>query len=102
MPILDSLDDHDVVGPILRRGREEGQAVGLAEGREEGRAVGLAEGREEGRITALRRILSRFIERRFGSVPAWAQDRLNAMTAPQLDEALRHILDAPTLEDVFR
>src|SRR5437016_79618 len=43
MPILDDIMDHDLLGPAIRRGMEQGREEGRHEGREEGRH----EGREE-------------------------------------------------------
>ncbi|MGD1073001.1 MAG: DUF4351 domain-containing protein [Bryobacteraceae bacterium] len=85
MPILDDIMDHDLLGPERRRGI----ALGLAEGQ----AKGLAEGE--------RRVLLRQIGKRFGSVPEWAKQRLEALSPSDLEQVELRILDAPTLEDLL-
>jgi hypothetical protein len=73
MPILDDIMDHDLLGPILRRGRQEGEQT----------------------------IVMRLIEKRFGPVPAWARQRLEAMSAPELEETGLRLLDARGLEELL-
>jgi predicted transposase YdaD len=77
MPILDDIMDHDLLGPVLRRG--------------------LQQGRMEGEQT----IVMRQIEKRFGAVPAWARQRLDGMSAPEVEETALRLLDARSLEDLF-
>jgi hypothetical protein len=55
MPILDDIMDHDVLGPVLRKGREEG--------------------RKEAAEAALK-IVKPLLEQRFGTVPARVDARL--------------------------
>jgi len=89
MPILDDIMDHDVLGPERRRGIALGRAEGLAEGL----AKGLAEGE--------RRAVLRLIGKRFGSVPEWATQRVDALSASDLEQVELRILDAPSLEDLL-
>ncbi len=77
----------------VKEGRQEGVKEGLQEGRQEGRQ----EGQKEGRSALLRRL----IERKFGPLPQWAEDRLSGATAEQLDECALRILDASALEQIF-
>ena len=60
MPILNDILQHEILGREYKKGRQEG--------RKEGRQ----EGRQEGELT----ILIRQIKKRFGSVPKWAEERL--------------------------
>ncbi len=78
---------------LQREGYDSLDAV-RAEGVLEGRAEGVLEGERAARIADLRRLLAR----RFGSVPAWALERLAAGTPAQLESWLDGILDAPSLE----
>ena len=89
MPILDDIMDHDLLGPALRRGMQQG----LEQGLEQGLAQGLAQGRMEGEQT----VVMRQIEKRFGSVPAWARQRLEAMSADEIEETALRLLDAQSL-----
>ena len=80
MPILDDIMDHDLLGPILRRGLQQGRQ----------------EGRQEGEQT----IVMRQIEKRFGAVPAWVRQRLEAMSTADVEEVAIRLLDARDLEEL--
>lgn len=54
-------------------------------------------GMEEGERTVIRRL----IERRFGSLPSWAESRLAALSSTELDDISVRILDAQSLEELF-
>lgn len=62
MPILNSILDHEVIGPAIR----------------------------EGRVSVSRRIM----EKRFGTLPEWAEARLASMSFPELDDLSDRVLDA--------
>ena len=89
MPIVINLLDHAIYGPRLRKA--------MKEGRERGRR----KGREEGRDEAARRIVRLLIEKRFRKVPDWAEERLNAMSAADVEDLSLAILEAPTLKSLF-
>jgi hypothetical protein len=57
---------------------------------------GLLEGRQEGELAILRRL----IERRFGSLPSWADYRLAGASTEQLEEMAVRVLDAASLEEL--
>lgn len=87
MPLtIDIIKNNKVVQEWMRKGHAEG----FERGREEGR--------EEGQLTVLRRQ----IERKFGRVPRWAENRLKSATLAQIDDWSLRILDAPTLKDMLR
>jgi hypothetical protein len=73
MPILDDIMDHDLLGPEIRRGYERGEMA----------------------------ILLRQIEKRFGTVPSWASQRIEALSAPDLEDLALRVLDAGSLEELF-
>ena len=60
-----------------------------------GRREGLKEGLKEGRVELLERLL---VHRDRGPLPDWAQRRLRAADATQLDAWAEAIFEAPTLE----
>jgi hypothetical protein len=66
MPILDDIMDHDLLGPIFRRGQQ-----------------------EEGKTIVVRQI-----EKRFGTVPAWVRQRLEAMSTADVEEVAIRLLGA--------
>jgi predicted transposase YdaD len=81
MPILDDIMDHDVLGPVLRRGREEGRREA-----------------EE----AVRRISRRWLERRFGIVPNWVDARLAALSASELEALNDRLPEVSDVKDLFQ
>ena len=38
------------------------------------------------------------IEKRFGPIPAWANDKLTTLTSTEIETLCQRIFDAPTLE----
>jgi predicted transposase YdaD len=85
MPILNDIMDHDLLGPLIRQGRDEGRAEGRAEGRSEGQME----------------LLLALIERRFGRVPARYRKQLAALTPEELKTAGLRLMDVQRLEDLF-
>jgi hypothetical protein len=57
----------------------------------------LTEGRQEGEAAMLLRLL----ERRFGSLPAWAGDRIGKADTATLEEWSLRVLDAGSLDDIL-
>jgi len=82
MPLMDSILDNKVLGREYKRG--------LAEGK--------AEGKAEGEMTILRSQ----IEKRFGTLPQWAEEELHSRSTDELVELGLRILEAPTLEDLLK
>lgn len=66
----------------------------FAEGMAKGEDKGKAEGKAEGKASTLKRLLAR----RFGSVPAWVESRIEAASIEQLDAWLDDIFDAASPE----
>jgi len=62
---------------------------------------GLQEGRQEGRQEGELAILRRLIERRFGSLPSWAEQRLAGASTEHLEELATRVLDAASLEELL-
>ena len=65
---------------------------------EQGRAEGLVEGRAEGKAAALTQLL----ERRFGSLPQEVASRIVEADLDELDAWLDRVLNAASLDAVFR
>jgi hypothetical protein len=62
-----------------------------------GEERGLAKGLLQGKVA----ILKRMLVRRFGELPEWAESRLAAARAQELDRWSDCILDAGRLTDIF-
>ena len=69
--------------------------------RKEGMVLGMEQGLEQGLLAGERQVLQRQLPRRFGSLPAQAQQRLDNATAAELEVWAEKLLDAPTLQAVF-
>ncbi|NCC05855.1 MAG: hypothetical protein EOM37_17860 [Proteobacteria bacterium] len=85
---------------IAERLRSEGRTEGRMQGQTEGRM----EGRVEGEVLGRSAVLQRQLAKRFGRgiLDFRTQERLRTATAGQLDLWAERILDARTIEDVFR
>ena len=79
---------------LTQQWKREGFKEGFKEGRQEGRQEGLQEGKAA--------LLMRLLERRFGTLPDWARDRIRTGESAALDEWSLRVFDAESLEDVLR
>jgi hypothetical protein len=73
MPILNDIMDHKVLGREYKRGAQE-EALTIAR---------------------------RLIEKRFGAIPAWAEERLNSFPTVELETLSVRVQDAKNLEDLL-
>ena len=82
----------------LKAAEMRGEARGEVKGRVEGKAEGKAEGELEGSANTLKRLLTR----RFGALPSGVQARIAQADLAQLERWEDRLLDAASLEEVFR
>jgi hypothetical protein len=73
MPILNDIMDHDFLGPLIRKGRQEGEI----------------------------KILRNQLGKRFGELPAWVDDRLTNLSTSELEDLSLRLFDAKTLNELF-
>jgi len=78
MPILNDILDHEVLGREYKRGRQEG--------------------RQEGELNLLRRLLVK----RFGPIPAWAEERLARCQVEEIEHLGERLTDVGSLEELLR
>ena len=78
MPIHINILENDLLGPIFEKC--------------------LLEGRQEGELTMLRRL----IEKRFGVLPVWANEKLTALSASELEDLSERLLDAQSVEELLK
>lgn len=64
------------------------------------RQDGWEKGRQEGRQQELRKLLTLFLEKRFGALPARLCTRLHDASLEELESWTEHLLDAKSLDDV--
>ncbi len=74
MPIHIDLMENEVIASYYRRGRQEGELT----------------------------VLRRQIEKRFGALPGWAEERLAAKSTAELEELSVRLLDAQSMEDLLK
>ena len=86
------------VTSIERLARKEGLQEGLALGLQEGIEKGIEKGREEGR-RGQAGLIRRFMEQRFGNLPAEYQQRLDTAGFTQLSHWGERVLTAATLDE---
>jgi hypothetical protein len=77
MPIFIDILENKVLGPPYKRGLEEGELEGE------------------------RKVLRRQIEKRFGPIPDWAEERLTSRSATELEDLSVRVLDAQSIEDLL-
>ena len=85
MPILNDIMDHDVIGPAIRKGREQGLEQGLEKGRKE-EAI---------------RMLHRQITERFGAPSTATEKRLAKMSVAELEDLGIRLLRATSVTNLF-
>jgi predicted transposase YdaD len=85
MPIMHDIMDHEIIGPAIKKGIQQGIQEGLQQGMQ-----------QEGRS-----ILHRLIEKRFGPLPAWAEDRLTQLSVAELEDLSLRVIDAKAMDELF-
>ncbi len=82
----DIIMSNKVLGREYKRGLEEGELKGELKGEREGEL----------------KLVRRLIEKRFGAIPEWADERLNNRPTEDLEELSVRLLDAETLEELLQ
>ncbi len=85
MPILNDIMDHDLFGPIFREGKQAGLEQGMQQGV------------QHGEIAILRRLLAK----RFGTPPAWVDERLAKLSTAELEDLSVRLFDTQSIEELF-
>jgi hypothetical protein len=62
---------------------------------------GLAEGEARGEAKGMGKVLTRFLEKRFGAVPPLLRERISAANVEQIEAWLDRTVDAPDMDSVF-
>ena len=95
-------EEADIVTGFLQRARDEGREQGIELGLEQGREQGIEQGMRQGRAEGERAVLERQLLRRFGPLPAETAELLRSAPEADLEVWADKVLDAGTLEEVFR
>ena len=64
--------------------------------------IGMQQGKQEGKQEGEGYLLLRQIKRLFGQSPDWVEEKITQATTDQIEQWADNILDATTIEDVFR
>ena len=86
MPLFIDILDNKVLGREFKRGLQEG----IQEGE--------LKGELKGELTVLRRL----IEKRFGAMPGWVEERLAGRSTAELADLSVRLLDAQSIEDLLK
>jgi len=97
VPVIIDILENKVLGREYKRGLNEGIEKGRKRGITQGRKVGKEEGKVQGQSALLRRLL----EYRFGSLPDWAEERLEQATTDQLEAWAIELLHARSLKKLL-
>ncbi|MEO5330202.1 MAG: DUF4351 domain-containing protein [Magnetococcus sp. THC-1_WYH] len=73
----------------------------ITKGKQEGHKEGHKEGRKEGRKEGEAALLLRLLQRRFGTVPTWANGKIANADLPTLEAWSLRFVDAQSLDEVF-
>ncbi len=82
MPIIIDIMEIKVLGREYKRGLQEGELKGKLEGE--------------------LKVLRRLIEKRFGALPSWAEERLTGRSAAEIEELSVRVLDTQSMEDLLK
>ncbi|MGO9256592.1 MAG: DUF4351 domain-containing protein [Bryobacteraceae bacterium] len=82
MPIIIDIMENKVLGREYKRGLQEGELKGKLEGE--------------------LKVLRRLIEKRFGALPSWAEERLTGRSAAEIEELSVRVLDTQSMEDLLK
>jgi Domain of unknown function (DUF4351) len=85
MPVLNDILDHKILGPAIKQGIQQGMQEGIQQGM------------QQGEMSVLRRIL----EKRFGPLPGWAEERLTRLSIAELEDLSLRVLDAKGIDDLL-
>jgi predicted transposase YdaD len=85
MPILNDINDHEVLGREYKRGVQQGLQQGVQQGLQQGEL----------------RLLTAMLEDRFGELPEWAREKLSGFGSAQLELMGRRVLRAGSLRELF-
>lgn len=104
MFVIEDYLEHDVFGPLVRKGleqgREEGRQEGRSQGREEGREEGRNQGCEEGEHAAALQFL-RLIVERLGPIPQPLMERYYTLSTAQIREESKRALAAASIDELL-
>ncbi len=94
--------ESSIVTGLIQRARAEGIERGMERGIEQGMERGIERGMRQGRAEGGRAVLERLLRQRFGGLSPEAAERLRRAPETELETWADNLLDAGTLDEVFR
>ncbi|MBF0262472.1 MAG: DUF4351 domain-containing protein, partial [Magnetococcales bacterium] len=103
MDIIEFEESHKMpyISGIERRGHERGMQEGMLAGMQLGEQRGVQIGEQRGRQEGAATILTRQLQRRFGTLPNWAEEKIAQADSEALEAWSLRIFDAQSLEELF-
>jgi hypothetical protein len=86
----------------IEKGIQQGIKQGIEQGIKQGIEQGIEQGIQQGARQGEAALLIKLLERRFGPLPRWASERIERAERPLLEEWGLRVLEAGSLEEVFR
>jgi predicted transposase YdaD len=93
MPVLKDIRQHKVLGPEFERATQEGVQQGLQQG--------VQQGVQQGAHQEASKLLRRLIQKRFGALPVWAEQRIANRSLAELEELTLRVLNVHSLEELL-
>ena len=78
------------------------ERLAKAEGIEQGMLQGIQQGRQDGRIEGKVQLLLRLLNQRFGSLPEWAEEKIEMASERELEFWTDSVLSAKSIEEVLQ
>lgn len=90
---------------IRNKGYEDGVLQGIQQGVQQGIQQGIQQGLEQGLREGARlekvSTLKRLLQRKFGALPPWVDERIDHASKDRLDDWTERLLDASSLSDLL-
>ncbi len=110
MPITLDIEENPFLRELYQKARREGEREGELRGEQRGELRGELRGEQRGELRGEQRgqlrgeriLLRRQLERRFGTLPGWTMERIESAESALLESWGLRLLEAGSLEEVFR
>ncbi len=93
MSLTFNVMENDVLRPLFMKAQMDSEQIGIQ--------IGEQRGEQRGEQKGEAKILTRQLQRRFGSVPDWASEKIAKADLSSLEEWSLRIFDAQSLDEVF-
>lgn len=95
--IYHELSEREETAMLAQYIRNKGYEEGIQQGVQRGLEQGLREGARQEKISTLKRLL----QRKFGSLPSWVDERIDQASKERLDDWTERLLEATSIRDLL-